>query len=316
MNAWLDELVAKGHAANPIEALKHMHELAESVLSPDSKINKLIDQKVEEVLQTSMDPFNKEQRERIIYTKLTEIFQEHPELAGDRKYQGENYDEKLMRRAGHQMAYAFTVKALMAIATKYEPDEKRRKFTRLVCDAKIQHTLSSQVEATFLQGGRDPVSYDKYGSLNIGEARRNCLEYQGIRTEIIDSLNHLTPELALNVSRSVNEKISQIAAYQYLVKFYPFLDHIDHKEGGDEAHKLASHVAGTSTIFDLNIDVVGVVFKDLQEVSKLLYRYARINGGMNKVGTLMTKEDGLDEEGKIKVSNEILAKLEAWRDEK
>ena len=37
---------------------------------------------------------------------------------------------------------------------------------------------------------------------------------------------------------------------------------------------------------------------------------------MNKVGTLMTKEDGLDEEGKIKVSNEILAKLEAWRDEK
>jgi len=251
-------------------------ENVEAVLSPDYWVTQLVDAKVKEIAAAEPDPKNPSWWKTAVFQKLTELFEEHPELGTSRA--GGNLD-----LANHQLTYSLPLRAAEELALKYEAPE-RSAFTAAVLEACIKRSVARDVKSIF-ETGLPSISGDS-SIENVDHLRKLCQEHTAIRAKLLDAIDHLSSENIATLHADVLKSLGAMSGDE-LKRLYPFLDtgiNDQHKKFPNEgqyskdALGQASHVSGTAGVAGemFVADLARTLVDDLRTIRPLLELYILI----------------------------------------
>lgn len=296
---WLEKLVSKGQASSSEEALLEMQQLLDSVVSPESKINQLIEKKIKDILELDSPLIDAIEREEVIIQKLAEIFQERPELLAASGFSldlGSQWKERLVMKAEYKKTYTMMMRALCALAKKYEKDSMRQEFTQTILDAYITD-MQRDIEPMFLEGTilrgidtEDRLDYEKLSELSQ--------EAHDVRPSIRSILQELTPENVREVKQEFDRLMREVV--DSVDAKYPYLRGIEHQtshnyEPGDKSKRTAIHVTVTASTEltmlrnDGSTKLKYILLGDCYEIRDMLESYICIEKEQQGGGYLASK---------------------------
>ncbi len=281
-NEWLDGLVAAGKASSREAAREEMLRLRDSLVSPESEINQLMEQKIEEILATGSPLTDNKERSYQIVKKLAEIYQQRPELCQAQKgfrLDDPEWHEKLMHLAEREITHSFPMKVLRALEQSYEVDPMRKEWATEILDTCLAAS-SKTVDLCFLQGSSEQipknVRFDEKKLLRLSREQHDALPV------VREFLNALTSENAEETYQKIQSLIKNLAdtideRYPYIQPTESFVYRYEKEDDpGREAVHVGAH--GTAELALLRGDeyLEYLLLGDLDEVKEKLSHYVTL----------------------------------------
>ncbi|MBP9771509.1 MAG: hypothetical protein KBD16_01095 [Candidatus Pacebacteria bacterium] len=280
-NEWLDELVTEGMASSREVAREEMLRLRDSLVSPESEINQLMEQKIEEILAIGSPLTDNKERSYQIVKNLAEIYQRRPELCRAERgspLSDPEWKEKLVYRAEQQITYSFPIKVLRALGQRYETDEMRKEWTMAMLGPCLED-LQKSVDAVFLKG--DPNIEGQEAIFDEEQLNRLSRDNQDALPVVRELLNALTPENAEETYQKIKSLIQHLTDTIY--ERYPYIQTVEQfvypykKE--DEPGRTAVHVGVTGTMVLALLEAKRLKYMllgDLYEIKEKLGHYVTL----------------------------------------